>query len=59
MSNLIGLAKARKLRDRKAAKLQADTNAIKFGLTKAQKKLDATREALAKSALEAHKVEKE
>ena len=59
MNNLIGLAKMRKLRDRKAAKIQADANAVNFGRTKADKKLQATRKDVARKVLDGHKAERE
>lgn len=51
----INLAKARKLRARKAARAQADANAVKFGRSKAAKQADRARRDQAARSLEAHR----
>ncbi len=40
MSKIVSLSKARKARTRDAARKEADTNAVKFGRTKAEKTQD-------------------
>ncbi|WIV51968.1 DUF4169 family protein [Marivivens sp. LCG002] len=59
MSSIVNLNKARKERDRAEEKAQADANALKFGRTKAQRLLDATREAKMRSHLDQLKFEDE
>lgn len=55
MSNIIGLGKSRKARDRADRKAKADENAVKFGRTKAQRNLDASRADKARKMLDAQK----
>lgn len=43
MSDIVNLNKARKLRDRARKKAQAAENSVTFGMSKAQKKAQATR----------------
>ncbi len=43
MAKIVNLNKARKTRDRVKKRAQANENAVKFGLTKAQKDLNRTR----------------
>lgn len=43
MAEIVNFNKARKARDRVRKKRQADENTVKFGRTKAQKKLEDTR----------------
>ncbi|WP_300517558.1 DUF4169 family protein [Aliiroseovarius sp.] len=43
MVKIVNLNKARKTRDRVKKRAQANENAVKFGLTKAQKDLNRTR----------------
>ncbi len=50
----INLSKARKSRDRAAARKTADANAVKFGRTKAAKTGDAARAAKARRDLDGH-----
>lgn len=59
MSSIVNLNKARKERDRAEEKAQADANALKFGRTKAQRLLDATRETKMRSHLDQLKFEDE
>ncbi|MCP5038132.1 MAG: DUF4169 family protein [Rhodobacteraceae bacterium] len=47
---VLSLSKARKTREMSSKRAQADENAVKFGLTKAQKKLNKAQ--LSKSAEE-------
>lgn len=51
MSEMINLNKARKAKAREDAKTRADANARKFGLTKAERLLNATREKQAADRL--------
>ncbi|MBI1416875.1 MAG: DUF4169 family protein [Limimaricola sp.] len=53
----INLNKVRKLRDRAEAKAQADANAVKHGRTKAERLLEAARQAQAKARLDQLKFE--
>lgn len=55
MTEIINLRAKRKETDRKAARAQADTNAAKFGRTKAERDLEAARAAKAARALDGHK----
>ena len=55
----ISFSKARKARLRAEAKKVADSNAVKFGRTKAERVLAATRTAKARAILDAHKREEE
>ena len=51
----INLNRARKTRARRAAKAQADANAVAFGRTKFERAADALRESVATKRLDAHK----
>ncbi|MBQ2261043.1 MAG: DUF4169 family protein [Loktanella sp.] len=53
----VNLNKARKERDRAAAKAKADENAIRFGRTKAERVLDAARVQQANDRLAQQKFE--
>lgn len=55
MARIVNLNVARKQRDRIKKRQQADENAIKFGLTKAQKNLNAARAEKSARDLNAHK----
>lgn len=55
--NPINLNQARKTRTRAEAKAKADENAVRFGRTKAEKVLDATRESQASDRLSQLKFE--
>lgn len=59
MTTPINLNKARKTRDRAAEKATADTNAAKFGRTKAQRVLEAAQAAQADNRLSQHEFEEE
>jgi hypothetical protein len=59
MSEPINLNHARKDRARAEAKSDADANAVKFARSKAQKILEATRNARAARALDSHLSEDE
>jgi len=52
MAEIINLRAKRKEANRKAARVQADSNAAKFGRTKAQKSREAQDAARAKAALD-------
>lgn len=53
----INLNRARKARERAREKLTADANALKYGRTRAQKRLEATRNEKARRDLDALKRE--
>ncbi len=57
MAKLVNLNKARKTRDRVKKRAQADENAVKFGLTKAQKDLNKTRAEKSARDLDGHEKE--
>ncbi len=57
MSQPINLNKARKARARAEKRKTADTNAVAFGRTKAQKTIEETDRARAKDTLDGHKRE--
>lgn len=59
MTTPINLNKARKTRAREDRKAQADANAIKFGLTKAERLLATAREKQTAERLEQQKFEDE
>ena len=53
----VNLNKVRKARDRTAAKQKADENAVRFGQTKAERVLEATRATKAAARLDQLKFE--
>ena len=55
MSAPVNLNKARKARMKVKKRQQSDENAVKFGLSKAERILDASRNAKAKAALDQHR----
>ncbi|RRH72208.1 DUF4169 family protein [Falsigemmobacter faecalis] len=57
MAEVINLRQFKKQAARQAARTEADTNAVKFGRTKAMKKREAEDASRAKSALDGHKLE--
>ena len=59
MSDIVNLNKIRKDRERTAKKLEADQNARRFGRTKAERLVEATREAKLKRHLDQQKFEDE
>lgn len=59
MTTPINLNKARKDRARTEKKARADANAAKFGRTKAERVLDATRNARLRQKLDQHQFEDE
>lgn len=59
MTSPINLNKARKARDLKARKTQADENAVRHGLTKAQRVLAAAKADLAQNKLDGAQFEDE
>ncbi|MCR8723775.1 DUF4169 family protein [Frigidibacter sp. ROC022] len=58
-SRVVSLARARKARLREAAKAQADSNALKFGRSKAERILEASRTEAARRNLDQHRLEDE
>jgi hypothetical protein len=59
MTAPINLNRARKDKERAQQRAQADANAAKFGQSKAEKILAATRNAKAKRALDQHRIDEE
>ncbi|MBO6603548.1 MAG: DUF4169 family protein [Roseicyclus sp.] len=59
MSEIVHLNKARKIRSRAEKKAMADANAVKHGRSKAERMLDATRDAQARKLLDDHERETE
>jgi len=57
MAKIVNLNKARKAHDRVKKRAQADENAVKFGLTKAQKDLNKTRAEKSARDLDGHEAE--
>ena len=57
MANVINLNRFRKRAEREATAKQADANRTKFGRTKAERALEATRAEKARRLLEAHKID--
>ncbi|MBA3909082.1 MAG: DUF4169 domain-containing protein [Rhodobacter sp.] len=57
MAEIINLRSAKKQAARKAARIQADANAARFGQTKAERALSAARAEKAKQDLDGHKRE--
>ena len=55
MAEVINLRSAKKQAARKAARLQGDENAVKFGRTKAERALEKARAEKAKRDLDGHK----
>lgn len=53
----VNLNRVRKERTREEQKAQADVNAVRFGRTKAERVLEATREAKARRHLDGHQFE--
>lgn len=58
-NNVVGLGKVRKARERDLSKAVADENAVKFGRTKAQKILEATKSEQARKMLDSNRIEEE
>ncbi len=59
MTTPINLNKARKARQSVKNRKQADENAVKFGRSKAERILDATRNDKARAAIDRHRFEDE
>ena len=57
MAKIVNLNKARKARDRVAKRAQADENAVKFGLTKAEKDLNKARAEKSARDLDGHETQ--
>lgn len=55
----VNLNKFRKTRERVEKRALADANAVKFGQTKAQRVLDASRNEKARAMLDRHKMDDE
>lgn len=58
MSKPVNLNQVRKARERSDKRALADENAVKFGRTKADKELDATRAQKAQDTLDQHRRDK-
>jgi hypothetical protein len=58
-TKVVSLRVARKLRDRAESKAAADANAVKFGRTKAERVLEATRLAQARAKLDQHRLDED
>jgi hypothetical protein len=56
-SSIASLAAARKARQRAEAKATADANAARFGRTKAERVLEATRQEKARTHLDQHRLD--
>ena len=54
----VNLNKARKAKDRSEKRAKADENAVKFGMTKAQKLKDKAQGEMDTSRLDAHKLDR-
>lgn len=52
---IISLSRVRKARDRDAARVRADANAVKHGRTKAERQAEAARRTQSEGLLDAHK----
>ena len=59
MSKIVNLRAARKSKARAESRRAADANAVRHGLTKAEKKLAAARNAQARARIDAHRRDKE
>lgn len=59
MTTPINLNRARKDRARAEDKAKADANAVKFGRTKAERLLEATKSAKATAMLDQHRMDEE
>lgn len=57
MTQIVNLRSVKKRREAARKRAQADANAAKFGRTRAERVLEATRSQQAKAALEAHRRE--
>ncbi|MGR3433760.1 MAG: DUF4169 family protein [Shimia sp.] len=55
----VNLNKVRKARKKAQARRDADENAVRFGRTKAQKAREAAEQALARTRLDAHRIERD
>jgi len=57
MTKPVNLNRVRKERSRVKKRAEANENAVKYGLTKDQKEIEAARAEKARRALDAHKLE--
>lgn len=57
MADIVNLNRARKAKDRSAARAMADENTVKFGLTKAEKSLASAKTEKARRDLDGAKRE--
>ncbi|MCA0996462.1 DUF4169 family protein [Alloyangia pacifica] len=57
MSNVVNLNRFRKSRARAEKRAQADENAVRHGLSKAEKKLEESRSDKAARSLEGHRLD--
>jgi hypothetical protein len=59
MPEIVSLSRARKVRDRLKKRAQADANAVKFGLTKAERALEDQTAEKARRDLDGHRKDPE
>ena len=57
MAEIVNLNRFRKQQDRAKKRAQSDENAVKFGMTKAQRALEQAQADKARATLEAHRRE--
>lgn len=57
MGDVVNLNRFKKQKARADETRQADANRVRFGRTKAEKKLDEAEKALSEKALEGHRIE--
>lgn len=57
MAEIVNLRAARKVKEREKARAKGDENAVKFGRTKAEKQLEASRADKARRDLDGHEKE--
>ena len=58
MAEIVNLNRFRKAKDKATQKAEADANAVKFGRTKAEKRLEEARKALEDRKLDGHNRDK-
>lgn len=58
MAEIVNLNRFRKAKDKATKKVEADANAVKFGRTKAEKRLEEAQKALEDQRLDAHERDK-
>lgn len=57
MGEIVNLNKARKVRDRAAAKRTAEANRLSFGRTRAERESDKTQQARDAARLDSHRLD--